>query len=65
MVSNIGAGSSAYLHNVQDTKEKKGVEPVKKNEELGKIDLIKEQIKNGSYKLDMDKTAKSILDELA
>jgi len=64
MVSNVGAGSSAYLQNMQDIKDKKGVEPVKKSKELDKVDTIKEQIKNGSYKLDMDKTAKSILDEL-
>ncbi len=64
MVSNIRAGSSAYLQNSQDVKEKKGMEPVKKTKELDKIDTIKEQLKSGSYKLDMEKTAKSILDDL-
>ena len=64
MVSNIRAGGSAYLQNMQDVKERKGTEPTNKSKELDKVDTIKEQIKNGSYKLDMEKTAKSILDEL-
>ncbi|MFK5880903.1 MAG: flagellar biosynthesis anti-sigma factor FlgM [Sulfurospirillum sp.] len=64
MVSNIRAGGSAYLQNMQDIKDKKGAEPVKKSKELDKVDTIKEQIKSGNYKLDMEKTAKSILDEL-
>jgi len=64
MVSNIRAGSSAYLQSMQDTKEKKGVEPTKKSRELDKVETIKEQIKSGEYKFDMNKTAKSILDEL-
>ena len=64
MVSNIGAGSSAYLQNMQDTKDKKGVEPVKKSKELDRVETIKEQIKSGEYKFDMNKTAKSNLDEL-
>jgi anti-sigma28 factor (negative regulator of flagellin synthesis) len=64
MVSNVGAGSSAYLQNMQDTKDKKGIEPVKKSKELDKVDAIKEQISNGTYKLDMDKTAKSILEDI-
>ncbi len=64
MVSNIRTGSTAYLQNMQDVKDKKGVEPVKKSKELDKVDTIKDQIKSGNYKLDMEKTAKSILDEL-
>ncbi len=64
MVSNIRTGSTAYLQNMQDVKDKKGVEPAKKSKELDKVDTIKDQIKSGNYKLDMEKTAKSILDEL-
>ena len=64
MVSNIRTGSTAYWQNMQDVKDKKGVEPVKKSKELDKVDTIKDQIKSGNYKLDMEKTAKSILDEL-
>ncbi len=64
MVSNIRTGSTAYLQNMQDVKDKKGVEPVKKSKELDKVDTIKDQIKSGNYKLDMEKTAKSVLNEL-
>jgi len=64
MVSNVGARSSAYLQNMQDAKEKKGVEPVKKSKELDKVETIKEQLKSGTYKLNIKETAQSILDEL-
>lgn len=64
MISNIGAGKTAILQNMQDLKEKKGTAQVKQNKALDKTDMIKEQIKNGTYKVDIQKTAQSILKEL-
>ncbi len=64
MISKVGAGSSAYLHNSQDTKNKMGIDPTIKSKELDKIDALKEAIKNGDYKVDIDKTAKSVVEKL-
>ena len=64
MISKVGAGNSAYLHNSQDTKNKKGIDPVIKSKELDKIEALKESIKSGDYKIDIDKTAKSVVEKL-
>ncbi|MDX1809885.1 MAG: flagellar biosynthesis anti-sigma factor FlgM [Sulfurospirillaceae bacterium] len=64
MISKTRAGSAAILQNTQDLKKNKGTAQVKKNKALDKTDMIKEQIKNGTYKVDIQKTAQSILKEL-
>ena len=64
MISKVGAGNSAYLHNSQETKNKKGTGPIIKNKELDKIGALNESIKNGDYKIDIDKTAKSVVEKL-
>ncbi len=64
MISKVGAGNSAYLQKTQVSKEKDGVAQVEKSKELDKVENIKEQVKNGSYKVDIQKTAQSILKEL-
>ncbi|NOX14533.1 MAG: flagellar biosynthesis anti-sigma factor FlgM [Epsilonproteobacteria bacterium] len=64
MISKVGAGVAAYLQQTQKTKDGKGLAPVKQSKELGKTDIIKEQIKNGEYKLDTQKTVRAILEEL-
>ncbi len=64
MVSKVGVGSMTYLQNMQGTKDKKGVAPTQKTKELDRVESIKEQIKNGTYQLDMNKTAQAVSDEL-
>jgi len=64
MISKVGAGNTAYLQQLQKTKDDKGIAPVKKNKVLDKTQVIKEQIKNGEYKLDTQKTVQAILREL-
>ncbi len=64
MISKIGAGNSAYLQSSQDIKDKKGVESANKTKELDKIGALKEQVKNNDYKIDIDKTAESVVEEL-
>ncbi len=64
MISKVGAGSATYLQQIQKTKDDKGLSSVNKSKELDKTDVIKEQIKNGKYKLDTQKTVQAILKEL-
>ena len=64
MISKVGAGNSAYLQSSQDIKDSKGVEPANKTKELDKVGALKEQIQNNDYKIDIDKTAKSVVEEL-
>ena len=64
MISKVGAGNAAYLQQLQKNKGDKGSVPVKENKVLDKTELIKEQIKNGEYKLDTQKTVQAILGEL-
>jgi len=64
MISKIGAGNSAYLHNSQETKNKKGIDPVIKSKELDKVGALNESIKNGDYKIDVDETAKAVVEKI-
>ena len=64
MISKVGAGNTAYLQQLQKNRDDKGLAPVKETKALDKIETIKEQIKNGEYKLDTQKTAQAILEEL-
>ena len=64
MISKVGAGNTAYLQQLQKNKDDKGLAPVKENKALDKTEIIKEQIKNGEYKLDTQKTVQAILKEL-
>jgi len=64
MISKVGAGNSAYLQNSQETKNNKGTNPVIKSKELDKIEALGESIKNGDYKIDVEKTAKSVVEKL-
>jgi len=64
MISKTTAGgSSVYLNTLQNDKKSKTAE-VKQNKELDKLESLKEQIKSGEYKVDINKTADSILEEL-
>ncbi|WP_331773973.1 flagellar biosynthesis anti-sigma factor FlgM [Sulfurospirillum sp. 1612] len=64
MISNINATNTAILQNTQNSQEKKGTAQVKENKVLNKVDSIKEQIKNGTYHVDIQKTAQSVFEEL-
>jgi len=64
MISKVGAGNSAYLQNSQETKKKKGTDPVIKSKKLDKIEVLKETVKSGDYKIDIDKTAQSVVETL-
>jgi len=64
MISKVGTANAAYLQQLQKNKEDKGSTPIKQNKALDKTDVIKEQIKNGEYKLDTQKTVQAILEEL-
>jgi len=65
MISTIQAQSSAYV--VQSTprdEPSKGVQKTEKSEALDKVAALKEQIQNGTYTVDIFKTAQSIAEEL-
>ena len=64
MISKVGAGNTAILQNTQNLKNKKGTAQVKQSNALDKTEVIKEQIKNGTYEVDIQKTAQSMLKEL-
>lgn len=55
--------TSGLFRNTQIDNETKNI--INKKEEaqtLSKVEKIKEQIKNGEYKIDLDKTSKAIVD---
>lgn len=65
MISNINAQASTYVQ--QSTPKgdaSKGVKETQKSEELDKVSALKEQIKNGSYQVDLSKTASAVAEEL-
>lgn len=64
MISNVTAGSSAYLQQVTAKNERQESSPVLKTKETDKVETIKEQIKNGEYKFDLQKTAEAIAQDL-
>ena len=65
MISNISAQSAAYVQQVAPkSDESKGVRETQKSEELDKVSTLKEQISNGTYKVDSFKTAQAIAEEL-
>ncbi|WP_458701425.1 flagellar biosynthesis anti-sigma factor FlgM [Sulfurospirillum sp. 1307] len=63
MISKVTAGSSAYLQQVS-TNSKKESAPVAKTKEMDKVESLKEQIQNGSYKFDAKKTAEAVARDL-
>lgn len=65
MISNVQASSMAYVqNNALKDETSKSVEKTGKNEGLDKISALKEQIANGTYKVDLTKTANAIAEEL-
>jgi anti-sigma28 factor (negative regulator of flagellin synthesis) len=63
MISNIQAGNAAYLQQV-NSKNKKESAPVSQAKEMDKVESLKEQIQNGDYKVDTEKTAEAIAKDL-
>ena len=65
MISNINAQSAAYIQaSAPKESESKGVNKTEKNEELDKVSSLKKQIQEGTYQMDLFKTAQSITEEL-
>ena len=65
MISNINAQASTYVQQVAPKSEySKGVKETQKSEELDKVSALKEQIQNGSYQVDLSKTAGAVAEEL-
>ena len=65
MISNINAQASTYVQQVASKGENsKGVKETQKSEELDKVSALKEQIRNGSYQVDLVKTAGAVAEEL-
>lgn len=63
MISNIQAGNAAYLQQVNSKNKKESV-PVSQAKEMDKVESLKEQIQNGDYKVDTEKTAEAIAKDL-
>jgi len=65
MISTIQAQSSAYVtQSAPRDESSKGVQKTEKSEALDKVAALKEQIQNGTYKVDIVKTANAIAEEL-
>ncbi len=63
MISNVQAGTAAYLQQV-NSKNKKESSSVSKAKEMDKVESLKEQIQNGDYKVDTQKTAEAVAKDL-
>jgi len=65
MISTIQSQSSAYVTQSSPRDESsKGVQKTEKSEALDKVAALKEQIQNGTYEIDIVKTANAIAEEL-
>jgi len=65
MISNVNSQSNAYVQQLAPKSENtKGVSQTQKSEELDKVSALKEQINNGTYKVDLLKTAEAVAEEL-
>jgi len=63
MISKVQAGTSAYLQQV-NSKNKKESSSVSDVKEMDKVESLKEQIQNGNYKIDTQKTAEAVAKDL-
>jgi anti-sigma28 factor (negative regulator of flagellin synthesis) len=57
MISRIGLNHTNLISTQPDKKEVKKTENLKKS---GRVEEIKKQIEAGTYKIDLDKTAKAL-----
>jgi anti-sigma28 factor (negative regulator of flagellin synthesis) len=64
MISKVNVGNAA-INNLQQVSNSKNSEIQKnKSEENSKVETIKKSIQNGTYKIDLNKTAEKIADTL-
>jgi anti-sigma28 factor (negative regulator of flagellin synthesis) len=61
MISRIGLNQTNLISTQPDKKEVKKTENSQKS---GRVEEIKKQIQNGTYKIDLDKTAKALAKHL-
>ena len=65
MISTIQMSNMAYTQpNVPKDDSSKGVTKTEQSEGVDKASAIKEQIANGTYKVDLSKTAQAVAEEL-
>jgi anti-sigma28 factor (negative regulator of flagellin synthesis) len=65
MVNGVHNGmSAAVLQQQSKTQQKNQDQNINKTEEISRVDEIKQQIEAGTYKVDVDKSAKALLDTL-
>ena len=60
MINKIGINSNIISHSTQQNK----IEKTQKEEKLSRVEEIKRDIQNGTYKIDIDKTAKAMAKNL-
>jgi anti-sigma28 factor (negative regulator of flagellin synthesis) len=61
MISKIGLNQTNLTSTQPDKKEVKKTQNLQKS---GRVEEIKKQIENGTYKIDLDKTAKALAKHL-
>jgi anti-sigma28 factor (negative regulator of flagellin synthesis) len=61
MISRIGLNQTNLISTQPDKKEIKKTDNTQKS---GRVEEIKKQIENGTYKIDLDKTAKALAKNL-
>lgn len=65
MISTIHASNAAYIQSSAPKDDSsKGVVKTEKSEGVDKVSALKEQIANGTYKVDLAKTAQAVAEEL-
>ena len=65
MISNVQTSNVAYLQqSTPKDDSSKGVTKTEKSEGVDKVSALKAEISNGSYKVDLAKTAQAIAEEL-
>ena len=65
MISNVQSSNLAYVQNgLPKDGSSKSVEKTEKSEGIDKVSALKAQIENGTYKVDLSKTAKAMVEDL-
>lgn len=66
MISGINSAAlrSAYANNEMKSQIKEGSQTISKQGDSSKIEALKASIENGEYKINLDKLASKIADEL-
>ena len=65
MISTLQASNMAYVQSsVPKDDTSKGVSKTEKSEGIDKVSALKAQIENGTYKVDLSKTAKAMVEDL-